>query len=866
MRQKASKGSPNHRLRDARQAHRWSQQEVADRVGTTSNTVSRWELGQTTPGPYFRARLCALFGASAQELGLIEYVSPPLNASEEAHEEPASTHVSSTTGDELVLWTVPSLRNPHFTGRDGLLERLTQHLSPAGTEKPTTTRRAALTQRQAIKGLGGLGKTQIAVEYAYRAREQGYYTHTIWINAASEETIMDSFLTLAERLPDIAATHETDQHKLVAAIIRWLEQCPNRWLLIFDNADELALIPQYIPRQGNGSILLTTRAHAVGSVAVALEVETMGLGEGTQFLLRRAQRHDASDEERNEAANIVIALDGFPLALDQAGAYIEETGCGFEEYLHLYQQHRRILLARRGKQATNYPDSVVTTWSLSFQKVEQASPAAAELLRLCAFLAPDHIPEELLKAGGAYWPALLQQAVTDLLAFHHMLEELLKFSLIKRRVEEHTLSLHRLVQVVQIDAMEPQEQRRWAERVVLATATVFPETVEATTWTRCQRYLPQVQMCATLIQEYAFAFKEAASLLARSARYLLDHALYEQAEPLFLRTIHIWEQTGEANRAELAASLNDLAVLYRKRGKYEQAEPLFLRTIHLWEQTGGANGAELAASLDNLAALYRMQGKYEQAEPLLLRAIQIWEQTRGFDHPEVASPLDNLAALYYEQGKYEQAKPLFFRALHIWERALGPTHPKVARSLNNLAALYVDEQKEYEQAESLFVRALDIWEQSLGPDHPETAYSVVSLAILYSTQEKYEQAEPLFIRALHIWEQSLGPNHSNLTYPLNGLARIHCKRGDYEQARELFQRALDIWEQTLGPTQQHPYKAEILYDFAIMWEAQNNLQEAISLYRRALAIREQVLGAHHPETTKTRERLCTALQAMSKAE
>src|SRR6266704_2014163 len=310
------------------------------------------------------------------------------------------------------VWNVPFGRNPHFTGRDDLLDQLRQHLSPEVQDDQTTTRRAALTQPQAIKGLGGIGKTQIAVEYAYRFRD--LYTHTLWVNAASGEALITSFVALAELLPSFSAKSERDQGKLVAAIKRWLEQCEQEWLLIFDNADNISLVRQYLPQRGKGSILLTTRAHAVGSLAASIEVEKMGLMEGTQFLLRRAQRFDhALDEEVNKAGNVVIALDHFPLALDQAGAYIEETGCGFSDYLQIYQDHRRELLAKRGLQATDYPDSVATTWSLSFHRVEQANPAAAALLRLCAFLAPDAIPEELLSKGASDWSLPLQQAAAD---------------------------------------------------------------------------------------------------------------------------------------------------------------------------------------------------------------------------------------------------------------------------------------------------------------------------------------------------------------------------------------------------------------------------------------------------------------------
>ncbi len=441
------------------------------------------------------------------------------------------------------IWNVPYRRNPHFTGRDDLLDRLHQHLSPTVQDDPTTTRRAALTQPQAIKGLGGIGKTQIAVEYAYRSREQGRYTHTLWVNAANEEALITGFVGLVELLPAFSAKNETDQRKLVAAIKRWLEQCQDPWLLIFDNADDVSIIGEFLPQRGNGSLLLTTRAHAVGSLAASLEVENMGLMEGTAFLLHRVQRQHVSDKERKEATTVVSALDGFPLALDQAGAYIEETECGFADYLQVYQDHRQALLARRGEQATNYPASVATTWSLSFQKIERANPAAAELLRLCAYLSPDRIPEELIKDCTAYWSPLLQQAATDRFTFNQMIEELLTFSLVKRLVEDQMLSIHRLVQAVQLETMEPGEQWQWARRVVLAVNEVFPHDPHDTaTWPQCLRYLEQAQACDTLIRQHQFVLTEAADLLNRTGRYLYEHASYMLAEPLYQRALHIREQ------------------------------------------------------------------------------------------------------------------------------------------------------------------------------------------------------------------------------------------------------------------------------------------------------------------------------------
>ena len=282
----------NHRLRQERIARNWRQWELAEQLGTTELTVKRWERGYQQPGSYFRVKLCTLFGKSAEELGLVEG-DPSAPMTEENASETGPATISPP--EPLALWTVPYLRNPHFTGRDEMLSQLARHLSFEPSDDATTTRRTVLSQPQVMKGLGGIGKTQIAVEYAYRSREQGEHTHILWINAASEEAIISSFQTLTAVLPDFVDRDEKNQRELITAIKRWLERCQESWLLIFDNADDLSLVQPYIPMQGQGSILLTTRANAVGWLANSIEVEQMGLVEGTQFLFHRTQRLQASE-------------------------------------------------------------------------------------------------------------------------------------------------------------------------------------------------------------------------------------------------------------------------------------------------------------------------------------------------------------------------------------------------------------------------------------------------------------------------------------------------------------------------------------------------------------------------------------------
>jgi hypothetical protein len=293
------------------------------------------------------------------------------------------------------IWDIPYPRNPVFTGREEVLTRLADTLKAS---QPT-----ALSQPQAISGLGGIGKTQIAVEYAYRYRQN--YQTVLWTRAETREALVSGYLAIAERL-NLPEKDEQDQMAAIEAVLRWLKT-HTQWLLILDNADDLSVVREFLPSVFGGHIVLTTRAQAMGRLANRVEVETMELDVATLFLLRRASLISPDAPlEHALVADIATArmiceeLGGLPLALDQAGAYIEETQCTLSDYHKWYQMRRAALLQRRGGLVADHPEPVATTWSLAFEKIVQKSPAAADLLRCCAFLHPDAIPEEIFKSGA----------------------------------------------------------------------------------------------------------------------------------------------------------------------------------------------------------------------------------------------------------------------------------------------------------------------------------------------------------------------------------------------------------------------------------------------------------------------------------
>lgn len=683
------------------------------------------------------------------------------------------------------VWHMSHRRNPYFTGRENILTFLFNRLRLNGT--------AAVTQPQAISGLGGIGKTQTAIEYAYRHRDD--YQYVFWVQADTHEDIISDFITIASRL-GLPEKDARDQGSLVTAVQRWLET-NGSWLLIFDNADNPAMLQEFLPISNRGHILLTTRAQVMGTLAQGVEIEKMGQEEAMLFLLHRSRilptnagLSTAPLAELEAARAIVQELDGLPLALDQAGAYIEETRCGLQAYLDIYARQRTTLLKRRGDGISDHPLSVTGTLSLAFNKVREANRAAADLLYLCAFLAPDAIPEELITEGATVTNRRLQAIADDRIKLNDAISELRKYSLVRRNSSTRTLTIHRLVQAIISDNMPRRARSLWAERAMRTVHRVFPEA-RFVNWELCQRCIAHAEACAALIKQWNMASPEAAQLLNRAAEYLQARAQYLEAEPLHQQALRIREQALGPDHPDVAQSLNNLARIYDTLGQYAQAEPLYQRALAIRERTLGPDHPDVAQSLNNLALLYLALGQHKQARPLFERALAIDERVLGPTHPDIATDLNNLALLYYSQAEYAKAEPLFKRALSIDERVLGHEHPDVATDLINLASLYEKRQR-FNDAEALFQRALSIKRQTLNEEHPDVATSINNLAHLYYEQGAYARAEPLFQQALAIFEKTLEPAHPNVAIVLDQYAQLLRKLNRAEEALKLEERARTI--------------------------------------------------------------------------
>jgi tetratricopeptide (TPR) repeat protein len=717
-------------------------------------------------------------------------------------------------------WNVPHARNEAFTGREQILSDLRSDLVKKGM--------------QALSGLGGVGKTQIAVEYAFRHREK--YTAVLWIFADTEQSVRGGFTRIAALL-NLAEKDADEQARVTESVQRWLEE-NSGWLLVLDNADDPDMVKQFLPQQGKGHILLTSRAHAVHTVGVLSrrEVNVLAADEAREFLLRRTGKSPSAKSP--EADALAKEMGYLPLALEQAAAYVVETGAGFGSYLASFRKQGLKLLGKQGPVLGNdereqQKRTVATTWALNFANVEKSSPASAELLRLSAFLAPDAIPLELLEKGGQELPevlaANLAQSGENPLIVDELLSPLRRYSLIRRSDGARSYSIHPLVQAVVREGMSNEQLRAWVERAVCMVNAAFPDPTKFENWSSCDRLLPHALICTALINLFELESRQAMLLPGLVGYYLQERGQDWLAEPLYEQALKICEKELGPEDPETATILDNLANVYCMQGRFKKAEPLCKRALAIREKAFGPENPSTAVSLHNLADLHRHQRQFKKAKLLYQRALGIMQKTFGEDHPHTAVCLHNLALVYGNDGRSKKSETLHRRVLAIDEKMLGAEHPSTATSLNNLAWI-LSQQGKHAEAEPMFRRALEIREKSLGLEHAHTVQSMYNLADLYRGQSRCSDADQLMRKTTAFWEREIGPMHPEIAKRLNDFV-LDGGINDGNEPGQMFRGVLDIFEKSLGT--EHPTTATLRHKLIQFYREQGRNAEADALEKAA---------------------------------
>ncbi|KAI9759097.1 MAG: hypothetical protein M1840_003516 [Geoglossum simile] len=736
--------------------------------------------------------------------------------------------------------TVPFRRDPHFVDREILAEIDCKSQQSAS--------------RVALVGLGGVGKSQLAVEYSYRVREKSPATWVFWVHASSIARFEEGYRKIAERAklpgwdrPDV---------DILRLVYSWLcDEANGRWVMIIDNADDLevftcpsdrrkgskddvssnaaAALLESLPQSPNGSMLITSRSRDVafrltGSYADIIRVHPMDQSNALTLLRNKLE----GSFEQNDAVALVEALDYMPLAITQAAAYISQrtpraTVSRYLQNLRKDDRDRAKLLdidirdSRRDGTASN---SIIATWQISFKHIRRERPSATQLLSLMSLFDRRGIPESLL--GGRYQED--NDASSD---FEGDLNTLTSFSLVATDVEGHQFEMHQLVQFSTRKWLELQgELEGWREKYVTLMDDSYPVGWHEN-WKACQTLFPHAQAAVACRPTDGGALEAWASVLFKAAWYASEMGSYHAAKEMGQSALEAREATLGGEHPDTLASVNSLGLVLSRQGKYEEADAMHRRALEGSEKVLGSEHPDTLASVNSLGLVLSRQGKYEEAEAMHRRALETKEKMLGPEHPNTLASVSNLGLVLRGQGKYEEAEAMHRRVLETKEKVLGPEHPNTLVSVNNLG-LVLERQGKYEEAEAMQRQALEGTEKVLGPEHPNTLVSVNNLGSVLERQGKYEEAEKMQRRALEGSEKVLGPEHPDTLISVNNLGLVLSRQGKYEEAEAMQRRALEGYEKVLGP--EHPSTLASANNLGSVLEKQGKYEEAEKMNRRAL--------------------------------
>jgi tetratricopeptide (TPR) repeat protein len=758
----------------------------------------------------------------------------------------------------LTIQKLPQ-RNRNFTGRERLLERL-----------------GKLRGVCVLQGLGGVGKSAVAIEYAYRYA--GNYDLVWWIPSADHpESVRSSLAALAGPLglPEAVAAGIESAAAAVSDALRRGDPYP-RWLLIFDNADQPEELNQIFP-QGPGDVLITTRNHRWQGVAETIAVDVFAREESVEFLTRRASKSVTPVV----ADQLAEKLGHLPLALEQAGALIAETGMSAAEYIVLLEENVTRLMSEGG--SPEYPMSMTAAWELSVEKLREFLPQAQELLRCCAFFGPDPIPRDVFRRGAH---ATVRPDLGDLIAnpilLARAIRELGRLALI--RIDGRSMVVHRLIQALIRDELGPVEQAGYRNDVhAILAAGVPADPADLRQWPAHAELVAHVgsevvdlagcavaehRAVALTTLRYLYLSGDFASCRSFAVRFVdgwadeSDSAVLEASRHLgnVLKQLGRYPESYAINDAALATATrtlgprdpltlalrNSLGADHRALGAFRAARELDAETSELHAGVFGPDDRHTLRVLGNLALDYVLNSEYQLARDLYQRVfLQQSESASGVSAIEILSTWSSLAWDVRLCGDYRGARDVSEDAWDYGKERLGREHYQTLRTANALAiALRYLGGSLLRDAESL---ARETWERCsrvYGEGHPDTLATAINLASILRATGSADEALRLGIKTVARYPSVYGADHPYHYGCIGNLAVLRQATGDLDEARRLNETALEGLDRRLG--RDHHYSLTVAANLASTFAALGDVSEARALDEDTVIRLRALLGADHP--------------------
>jgi tetratricopeptide (TPR) repeat protein len=828
----------------------WTSKTFAGALGYSDRTVRYWLTGEIAPGDLETVEL-KLFGTDDQysewrlELRRAFNAFESREASGKVEAFPASPEQSADTASAQLLpaYRIPIRVPPHFIGRAVELQQIKDAFDGYDNDQTVVL---------VLHGLRGIGKTTLAAAYAERHRRE--FRATWWIRAHDESMMRTDIVALGTRLGWIHP--QTGEEAAFSTVMERLSYESKQILLIYDNALDADSLVNFLPRSGSARILVTSNFHAFrGLAAEIIDIQVWAQEVGAAYLAIRTKRND----EPEAAQALSKALDGLPLAHEQAAAYCDRLGVSLSEYLRLFSNTPVPFLDDTAHAPIDHNNrmTVARSFTLGIDEAKNKHSGAEQLIFCASLMAPEPIPlfffsESRTKFDETFATALADNGVNEAIA------ALRSFALIKREeivdernqtIRTDTIRLHRLVREMASSSRDAQDRNAIRRTIVNALAEVYPRDVfdDPSTWPRARRLHAHAKLLVTFETLSLDGIEGPISELLNRLASFTQAALteYSEAKSFYERALLIRERTFGPEHPLTATSLHNLARLLRDQGQFSEAQELFERALAIREKVCGRDHLETAATLTNLASLLQARGRLPLVRPLFERALEIRETLCGPEHPKTAAGLINVARALRDQKHFVDALPFAERGLAIRERVLGPEHPRTAAALNVLGNI-LHGLARFADARPLLERALAICEKVLGTEHPYTATTIANFAHLLQAEENCAEAMRFFERALAVREKVLGHDHPSTATSLNEIGCALLERSDFESARPVFDRALRIAERILGP--EHPVTATSLFGIAKLLMEDKDLDGARRLLHRVSLTRENSLGGEHPDT------------------
>ncbi|OSS52724.1 hypothetical protein B5807_02787 [Epicoccum nigrum] len=734
---------------------------------------------------------------------------------------------------------IPFSRNELFVGREPQLAELQAALF---INKQTTT-------MLAVVGPGGTGKSQLALEAAYRTRLNNKNCSVFWIDASDADSLYRSYASVAQKLSVPGC--DNDQADIKQIVKRCVVEVSTRQcLLVFDNAEGIAAqrsgssmtqtadLAEFLPRSKLCSVIFTTTESDIAEALAPQHVIALHeLTPDTALkMLQNRLTRPLSNAEQQGAIHLLRELSHLPLAVSQAAACMNAGKMTVQQYQARLDEHRGAALEKGddlsdGEQRDlGLRKAVAATLSLSIGKVRQSNAVAAEYLWFAACVDRTDISLDLLVAAS---PQAREDAI----------KVLDRYALITRRPAESALDVHRLVHAALRKRLQAKGQlQEWIQRTTTQLLQVFPND-DHSNRSKWRRLLPHSQYVLSHSQNDNN--KERWDLAWKCGMALYSDGRYNAAGELFVQVIETTKRVLGDEHPDTLLSIGNLASTYSNQGRWSEAEKLNVQVMETTKRVLGDEHPDTLSSMANLASTYWNQGRWNEAEKLNVQVMETTKRVLGNKHPDTLSSMANLASTYSNQGRWNEAEKLNVQVIETTRRVLGNEHPDTLSSMANLAATYWN-QGRWNEAEKLNVQVMETRKRVLGDEHPDTLSSMANLASTYRNQGRWNEAEKLNVQVIETRKRVLGDEHPDTLSSMANLAATYRNQGRWNEAEKLNVQVMETRKRVLGD--EHPDTLSSMANLAATYRNQGRWNEAEKLNVQVMETRKRVLGDEHPDT------------------